>query len=98
MPISEDRADRIELKLDALTQAVHRLAVIDERQIEAGRRVGHLEDRVAKAETMLSQYKETFAAELVRIEKKVDTWIQRGIGAWALAMTIYTLYTTFFPR
>lgn len=86
MTISEDRADRIEAKIDTLTTAVNRLALIDERQIEAGKRMGQLEDRVAKTEEKVNM-----------INAKVDTWINRGIGVWAAVGLLFALYKTFEP-
>jgi hypothetical protein len=29
------------------------------------------------------------------VEKKLDMWINRGVGAWAIAATALTLYQTF---
>lgn len=86
MTISEDRADRIEQKIDVLTTAVNRLAIIDERQIEAGRRTGIIEDRIAKTEQKLTD-----------VEKKLDKWVNMGIGAWALIGTLFAVYQAFAP-
>lgn len=86
MPISEDRADKLELKLDRIIETLGKLTVLEERQIESGRRMGALEDRVAKAEVKVDN-----------TDKKVDTWIQRGIGAWALVSTLFVLYQTVSP-
>jgi hypothetical protein len=30
------------------------------------------------------------------LEQKLDMWINRGIGAWAVAATLFTFYKTFF--
>ena len=29
------------------------------------------------------------------LEQKLDMWINRGVGVWALAVTIFTLYKAF---
>lgn len=86
MTISEDRADRIEGKIDTLTTAVNRLALIDERQIEAGKRMGVLEDRVAKNEEKTNA-----------VDMKVEKWINRGVGIWAIVGAMFALYQTFAP-
>lgn len=86
MPISEDRADKMEQKIDTLIVAVNRLAIIDERQIESGRRVGLIEDRLAKLE-----------AKQDAAEKKLDRWINMGVGIWGFVGFGIILYQTFRP-
>jgi hypothetical protein len=29
------------------------------------------------------------------LEQKLDMWINRGVGAWAIAATLFTVYKTF---
>lgn len=86
MPISEERADKLEAKVDVLIIAVNRLALIDERQIEAGKRMGIVEDRIAKNEEKADQ-----------IDRKVDKWINRGIGIWGVVGFLFLVYQTFAP-
>jgi tetrahydromethanopterin S-methyltransferase subunit G len=86
MPISEDRADRIEQKLEEIKAALTQMARIDERQIEAGRRIGHLENEVT-----------TLKAEKAALEKKVDSWVNRGIGVWGLVVVLFAVYQAFAP-
>lgn len=31
------------------------------------------------------------------LEQKLDMWINRGVGVWALAATLFTLYKAFLP-
>lgn len=50
MPISDDRAARIEAKVDELTTAVSRLILIDERQMRQGERLGAVEGRQSELE------------------------------------------------
>lgn len=50
MPIDDGRAQRIEDQLTELTKAIQKLILIDERQIEQGRRLGTIEDRLGKLE------------------------------------------------
>ena len=30
-------------------------------------------------------------------EQKLDMWVNRGIGVWALAVTLFTIYKAFAP-
>lgn len=83
-PISDERASRIEHKIDELTAAVNRLAIIEERQIEGGKRMSFLEERTQR-----------IGSQLQTLEKKVDLWVNRGIGVWAVVVTLYSVYQTF---
>lgn len=80
MPDANDFA-RLEHKVDKLTDAVSKLVLIEERQVVQGQRVGALEQRVAALETAVAV-----------VDKKVDQWVNRGIGVWALAGVLWGLY------
>lgn len=78
-PSNEDFR-RLEEKVDKLTDAVMRLVLIEERQSNMGVRIGAVEQRIADNEL------QTF-----KVDSKVERWINRGIGAWAVAAIIFTL-------
>jgi hypothetical protein len=78
--ISPSDLRRIEEKVDKLTDAVMRLVLVEERQANQGQRIGTVEQRVAVVETSVG-----------KIEGKVDKWINRGIGVWALAAVLFAL-------
>lgn len=80
----EANLSSIERRLDRLTDAVEKLVLIEERQTAQAARIGQLESRVSECE---STQRATAA--------KVDMWINRGIGAWALAATAFALVKTF---
>jgi hypothetical protein len=84
--MSDERADKIEAKVDVLIIAVNKLALIDERQIEAGKRMGAVEDRIAKAEVKIDN-----------VDRRVDKWINRGIGIWGVVGFLFAVYQTFKP-
>jgi len=44
-------------------------------------------ERLKKCETTC----DAFAQSLQRIDSKVERWINRGVGVWALAVTIFAL-------
>lgn len=83
--IPEDRADRIEQKVDKLTEAVQKLVLIEERQLTQGQRIGECEKKMA----VLEERHDT-------LSHKVEAWINRGIGAWGVATLIATLVTLYF--
>lgn len=71
---------RLESKVDKLTDAVMRLVLLEERQTNQGERIGAVEQRVAANEIATN-----------KVDAKVERWINRGIGAWAVAAVIFTL-------
>ena len=79
-----DAIARLEVKVDRLTETVSKLVLIEERQIVQGQRMGALEQRAAKLEVAQAAY-----------ERKVDQWINRGIGVWALALAIWAVVSKF---
>lgn len=89
--MNAEHDERTERLISALTEAVNRLretvVVMQERQRQDLRRFeameAHLKDggRLAKLEEKHSA-----------TDRKLDQWINRGIGAWALAASLTTLY------
>jgi hypothetical protein len=71
---------RLENKVDKLTDAVMRLVLIEERQTTQGERIGACEAKIAVNE-----------AAIAKTERKVDQWANRGIGVWLAAMLVYSI-------
>ncbi len=71
---------RLEAKVDKLTEAVMRLVLIEERQSTQGERLNSVESRLAGHDSAIQ-----------KTERRVDQWINRGIGAWALACVIFAM-------
>jgi hypothetical protein len=71
---------RLEAKVDKLTDAVMRLVLIEERQTTQGERIGACETKIAVNE-----------AAIVKTDRKVDQWINRGVGVWLAALVLFTL-------
>lgn len=80
MPNDEDFR-RLEGKVDRLTDAITTLVRVEERQATHGQRIGQLEERVATVE-----------AAGVLLDRKLEQWINRGIGLWSFAVVAWTLY------
>lgn len=77
---NEEDFRRLESKVDKLTDAVTRLILIEERQSSQGERIGKCETGLSVIETLVH-----------RVDKKVDMWVNRGIGVWLAAGLIFTL-------
>lgn len=78
--VSSEDFRRLEAKVDKLTDAIQRLILIEERQSTMGERIGSLESKAAVHE-----------AAVHKVDRKVDMWINRGIGVWAVAAVLFTL-------
>ena len=69
---------RIETKVDKLTDAVTRLILVEERQTAQGVRITNLED---KTEDLEFKYN--------KVDRKVERWVNMGMGAWAIVVVIF---------
>lgn len=78
-PSNEDFR-RLEEKVDKLTDAVMRLVLVEERQSNQAGRINIVEASVASVEK-----------EVSLVDHKVERWVNRGIGAWAVAAVIFAL-------
>lgn len=78
--MTDDDFKRLESKVDKLTEAVTRLVLVEERLSNQGERIGRVEQRVSVAETAHT-----------KLDNKVERWINRGIGVWGLAVTLFAL-------
>lgn len=87
-PSNEDFR-RLEEKVDKLTDAVMRLVLLEERQSNQAERIVMVEQRIASNEALIA-----------RVDNKVERWINRGIGAWALAAVVFTMvqFATYFVK
>lgn len=80
-PTYSEDLRRLELKVDKLTDAVQRLILIEERQTTQGERIGRCESAIAVNEVAIA-----------KTERKVDQWVNRGIGVWLAASMIFAIF------
>lgn len=78
--MTDDDFKRLENKVDKLTDAVGKLILFEERQANQGERIGSVEGRCSVNETAIS-----------RTDRKVDQWVNRGVGVWAAAAVVFAL-------
>lgn len=104
--VHPDDFSRVEKKVDKCLEAIERLVLIDERQVVQGQRMGQIEQRQAAMETaMLAQAEKLWEAikaaqaqaakDNAETARKLDKWINMGIGAWALASTLFVIWQGF---
>lgn len=79
-PATKEDLSRLEDTVKELASAVRQMILIDERQKIQGERIGELEKQNAAQ-----------AKELELLQRKVDSWINRGVGAWAVLAVMATL-------
>lgn len=79
--VSHEDFKRLEGKVDKLADAIQRLILIEERQTTQGERIG-------KCEATLQVHD----AGLQRIDSKVERWVNRGIGVWAVAVVVFAMF------
>jgi ABC-type transporter Mla subunit MlaD len=80
-PATSDDVRRIEARLESLTDAVTQLVRVEERQLNHAELIRQC---VLKLETL--------SAAQTATDRKLDSWINRGIGVWGIAALIWTIY------
>lgn len=78
--MTDDDFRRLESKVDKLTDAVGKLILFEERQATQGERIGSVEIKLGMHDVSLQ-----------RVDRKIDQWVNRGIGVWAAAAILFAL-------
>lgn len=78
---SDEDFKRLESKVDKLTDAVMRLVLIEERQSTQAERISKIEADITVL-TVANQ----------KTERMLHMWINRGVGVWALAVALFTIF------
>jgi hypothetical protein len=78
--MTDDDFKRLESKVDKLTDAVGKLILLEERQANQGARIGAVEAQLSVQDAMLQ-----------RVDRKVDQWVNRGVGIWAAVAVVFSL-------
>lgn len=79
--IARDDFERLETKVDKMADSLSKLILIEERQSSQGERIGKVESRVSACEALVTS-----------LDKKMDQWVNRGVGVWALAAILFAIY------
>ncbi len=78
--MTDDDFKRLEAKVDRLGEAIQKLILVEERQATQGVRIGAVEQRISSIETAHN-----------KLDRKLEMWVNRGIGAWGLAVTLFAI-------
>ena len=88
-PISEIAAiSRLETKVDALTSAVNRLVLFEERQAVQAL-------AIVENTQLIKELSNKLGGRVEAVEQKLEMWINRGLGVWAFAIALFALYKAF---
>ena len=86
---------RLEEKVDSLTVAVSRLILFEERQANQALAIIENQKAIKEVSLMLSARIDKVEVRVGETEIKLAMWINRGIGVWAFALTLFTVYKAF---
>lgn len=78
---------RLEAKVDKLTDAVMRLVILEERQTHTTETLHQLQVNQTAVDINLR-----------KLERSHEKWVNRGIGAWGLACAIYAIVELVIKR
>ena len=78
--MTDDDFRRLESKVDKLTDAVGKLILFEERQANQGAKIVAFETQLSVHESMLH-----------RTDRKIDQWVNRGMGVWAAVAIVFSL-------
>jgi hypothetical protein len=78
--LSTEDFRRLEAKVDKLNDAISKLILFEERQSTQGERLGQCEFKIISLEGLQAN-----------TEAKLEKWINRGLGAWTLAVVFFAL-------
>ena len=78
--MTDDDFRRLESKVDKLTDAVGKLILFEERQATQGERIGNVEVKIGIHD-----------AALQRVDRKIDQWVNRGMGVWAAVAIVFSI-------
>jgi len=78
--ITETDFHRMERKIDSVSEALNKLVLVEERQSNQNLIIQGQQIEIATLKTLI-------AAQ----EKKLDMWINRGTGFWAVVVTLWAV-------
>jgi hypothetical protein len=78
--LSTEDFRRLEAKVDKLYDAISKLILFEERQATQGERLGQCEFKIITLEALQGA-----------TDAKVEKWVNRGLGAWGIAVLLFAL-------
>ena len=78
--LSTEDFRRLEAKVDKLHDAISKLILFEERQATQGERLGQCEFKIITLEALQGA-----------TDAKVEKWVNRGLGAWAVAVFVFAV-------
>ena len=85
---------RLKNKIDRMAVALEKLVLVEDRQSNQAISITELKAQVEANKIAIQTTIEFSRNSIDRVEKKVDQWINRGIGVWALAGIVFVVVQT----
>lgn len=85
--VNSDDFMRLERKVDKLIENMQLVAVLSTNHVNLDKDFSELKATVSNSR--LEHY---------QLERKVDQWINRGIGVWAVALVLFALFQAFHKQ
>ena len=81
---------RLETKIDRMATALEKLVLVEERQSNQAISIIELRAHIETNRVAIEKSTELYRNSVDRVEKKVDQWVNRGIGVWVFAAVLFT--------
>lgn len=84
-PVSANDFERLEGTVNKIADAVSRLVLLEERQSVQRHDFENLRDEM-----------DTERDERLKVQQKLDKWVNRGVGAWGVVVAAFTVITAVY--
>ena len=82
---------RLEKKMDGMSEAINKLVLVEERQTNQSISIVELRSIAEANRLAIEKSSDSTKNAIDRVEKKVDQWINRGIGIWLFVIGVSTV-------
>ena len=93
--LSHGDFQRLEKKLDSMSEKVEALILIEERQTGHSDRLKILEARSTALEDHIRLNKEALSADILRANARIDKWLHLGMGGWTAAVVAFEAFRVY---
>jgi hypothetical protein len=91
MIATKEDISRLEGSIKELTEVVKNVILLGERQSVQGQRIGDLETENGILRAKIESLERTITSKYDELNTKVNTWVSRGVGAWAAVAVIFAV-------
>ena len=81
--------DRLERHLQGIGEALQQLVRVEERQVLQAQSFHRLEEEFKETRVKHEGEVKSLRADLLSTRSKLDAWVNRGVGAWAVVVLVW---------